>query len=420
MNFSIFAVFAAFLLLFGAVSKRIQSTIVTAPIIFVVFGLLIGSAGFGFFTFSFEDEIFTTIAELTLVLVLFSDAARIDLRCLIREHDLPTRMLSVGLMLTIAAGTGLALVFFAGLSIWEAGILAIILAPTDAALAQAVISSDRLPIRIRQALNVESGLNDGIALPLLILFLVLSGHFEGNQDRNLLTFTLMQLLLGPVVGIAVGYAGSKLLLFANRRGWIDQAFLSLSAIALAILAYAGAEFAGGNGFIAAFAAGLVIGNVAREICMTLYHFAEAEGQLLMLFTFVVFSASMLPAILPAVTWQVLVYAFLSLTIIRMLPVAVSLMGKKLMWETTALLGWFGPRGIASIIYVLIVLREAALPGEETILAVTVVTVAMSILLHGISALPLTGWYAGMVDSMDMEEEAMPELKKVMPMRTRRP
>ncbi len=142
--------------------------------------------------------------------------------------------------------------------------------------------------------------------------------------------------------------------------------------------------------------------------------------LLMLFTFVVFSASMLPAILPAVTWQILVYAFLSLTIIRMLPVAVSLMGKKLMWETTALLGWFGPRGIASIIYVLIVLREAALPGEETILAVTVVTVAMSILLHGISALPLTKWYAGMMDSMDMEEDVMPELKKVMPMRTRRP
>lgn len=420
MNYPIIVVLAIFLLVFGSFSKKLSATIITAPMVFIAFGFLIGDGGLGIFTFSYEREAFNIVAELTLVLVLFSDASRIDLKCLFREHDLPIRMLTIGMILTIVSGTALALIFFADLSVMEAAVLAVILTPTDAALAQAVIGSDLLPIRIRQALNVESGLNDGIALPFLILFLVLSGHMRSHQESNMIIFALRQLLLGPAIGIGIGYAGAKLLLLANRRGWIEHSFLSLSAVALAVLSYAGAELAGGNGFIAAFVAGLIMGNVAREICTTLYNFAEAEGQLLMLFTFVVFSGSMLPAVLPAITWQILVYSLLSLTVVRMLPVALSLIGKKLMWETTFLLGWFGPRGIASIIYVLIVLREAVLPGETTILVVTVVTVGMSIILHGLSSLPLTKWYAKEMNAMDEADIIdLPEMVIVEPMRTRK-
>ena len=424
MNLTLFALIAAFLLLFGTISRLLHRTVVTAAMVFVAFGIIIGEIGFDILPLSFEGEWFGIIAELTLVLVLFSDAARIDLRCLIREQDLPVRMLSIGLVLTLAAGTGAALVLFGGLSLWEAAVLAVILTPTDAALAQAVISSDRLPVRSRQTLNVESGLNDGIALPLLILFLVLSGHFTGHSEGNLAVFAVMQLAVGPAAGAAVGFLGGKLLLVCHRRGWIDHAFLSLSALALAVLAFAGAELAGGNGFIAAFTAGLVIGNVAREVCMTLYNFAEAEGQLLMLFTFVMFAAGMLPSVLDAVNWQVIVYAILSLTLVRMLPVALSLLGKKLMWETTLLLGWFGPRGIASIIYILIVMRDADLPNVSTILAVTVITILGSVILHGVTAVPFTNWYARMMtdiekDMSDDEIDEMPELQDVTPMRTRR-
>ena len=420
MDLPVFATFAAFLLLFGTVSKRIQRTVITAPMVFVAFGVAIGGVGLGFFEFSFESEVFTVVAELTLVLILFSDASRIDLRSLISEQDLPIRMLSIGLILTVGAGIGAAILLFSSLSIWEAAVLAVVLTPTDAALAQSVISSESLPVRVKQALNVESGLNDGIALPMLVLFLVLSGHFHGHQDGNLVLFATLQLLVGPAAGLAIGFLGAKLLLVFNRKGWIDHAFLSLSAVALAIASFAGAEMLGGNGFIAAFVAGLVIGNVAREVCTTLYNFAEAEGQLLMLFTFVVFGASMVPAVLPLITWQVLVYAGLSLTVIRMVPVVISLLGKKLMWESHLLLGWFGPRGIASIIYLLIVLREANLPGQDTILAVTVVTICGSVLLHGLTALPLTNWYGSMIEEMpDEEMDEMPEMQEVTPMRTRR-
>lgn len=420
---SLLVVLALFLLLFGSVSGRLRTTLLTAPMVFVLFGMAIGLAGFGLFAFDFDSEVFAMITEITLVLVLFADAARIDLRSLLREQDLPIRMLTIGLTLTIVVGTWLALVLFAEFSLWEAAILATILTPTDAALAQSVISSPKLPVRVRQALNVESGLNDGIALPLLMLFLVLSGHFTGHRDANLALFAAMQLLLGPLVGAAVGFLGGKLLLTCHRRGWIDHSFLSLSAIALAILAFSGAELVGGNGFIAAFAAGFTIGNTAREVCMTLYHFAEAEGQLLVLFVFVVFASSMVPAVLPLLTWQMLIYALLSLSVVRMLPVALSLLGTKLMWETHVLLGWFGPRGIASIIYVLIVLGDAELPGQTTILAVSVVTILASVLLHGVSAVPLTRWYARMVEDMKREGEAetlaMPEMKSVSEMRTRR-
>jgi NhaP-type Na+/H+ or K+/H+ antiporter len=387
---------------------------------FVALGLVLGGLGFKIFAFDFSGEAYTVVAELTLVLVLFADAARIDLRSLIREQDLPIRMLTIGMTLTVAAGTGAALLLFTGLSLWEAAVLAVILAPTDAALAQAVISSRALPVRLRQTLNVESGLNDGIALPLLVLFLVLSGHFTGQQERSLVLFAVLQLGLGPVAGVIVGYAGGKLLLASHRRGWIDHSFLSLSALALAILAYAGAEAIGGNGFIAAFVAGLTMGNAAREVCMTLYDFAEAEGQLLILFTFLVFGASMVPAAVGAVNWVVVVYALLSLTLVRMLPVAVSLLGGKLMWQTTVLLGWFGPRGVASIIYTLIILRKASLPGSETVLTVALTTIFLSIFLHGLTAVPLSGWYRRMIERMAEEEEmeAMPEMKPVSDLRTR--
>lgn len=423
MELTTLAAFAGFLLLFATISRRIQSTVLTAPMIFVAFGVALGAIGLGLFTPSYRDEIFVVVAEITLVLVLFSDASRIDLRNLIKEQDLPTRMLTIGLTLTVAAGTGAALLLFANLSFWEAAVLAVILTPTDAALAQAVINSEKLPVRVRQTLNVESGLNDGIALPLLVLFLVLTGGFTGHQEGSLALFATSQLVLGPLVGVAVGFGGGKLLLLCNRRGWVDHSFLSLSALALAILAFGGAELVGGNGFIAAFAAGLVMGNVAREVCMTLYNFAEAEGQLLMLFTFVVFGAAMLPETIPHITWQVLLYAFLSLTVVRMLPVAISLLGKRLMWETTLLFGWFGPRGVASIIYILIIVSEAGLAGETTIVAVSVTTILMSVLLHGITAVPLTRWYANMIDDMmeTSQEEMMemPEMKPVPEMRTRK-
>ena len=393
---------------FALVSRRLEGTVVTAPLAFVVFGWAIGPGGFGVAAIDPGHGVIHTIAELTLILVLFSDAARIDLRLLRRDHDLPQRMLAIGLPLIILAGTGAALLLFPQFSFWEAALLAAVLAPTDAALGQAVVSDRTIPVRVRQALNVESGLNDGIALPAVLLFAALAGAGGAAVEADhWITFGLLQITLGPLVGIAVGWAGARLIDNAATAGWMTGAFEGMSVLALAILSFAVSEWVGGNGFIAAFVAGLAFGNSVRHRCEFLFEFMEAEGQLLMLITFLVFGAAMLPLALHAPDWAVVAYAALSLTAIRMVPVALSLIGTGLRPATVGFLGWFGPRGLASILFALLIVEQAGLVHGEEILIAAIVTVAASALLHGVTAAPLARAYGRMAARVGECEEKKP-------------
>lgn len=389
-----FTVVAAGVLCFGLVSGRLQSTVVTPPMVFLVFGLLISQHALGLVEFHINEALIHTLAELTLVLVLFTDASRIDLRLLAREHNIPIRMLLIGLPITIVLGTLIAARLFTEFSIWEAAVLAVILAPTDAALGQAVVCSPKVPARIRQALNVESGLNDGIVLPILLVVVSLATMEERSGDIGYWArFTGLQLGLGPAVGIAVGYLGGKLVERGSESGWMDHTFQSLSALSLALLAFAGAELVGGNGFIAAFCAGLTLGNASRRICSCLVEFAEAEGQLLTLMIFMILGAVMVPMLAEHLHWTTMAYAVLSLTVIRTLPVAISLIGAHLRPETVTFLGWFGPRGLASILFALLVVEESNIAGKEQILTVALATVVWSIFAHGITASPGVSWYS---------------------------
>jgi NhaP-type Na+/H+ or K+/H+ antiporter len=400
-----FIVVAICILGFGLVSGRLQNSVITPPIVFVLFGLLVSPRALGWVEFEIDSGVIHTLAELTLILVLFTDAARIDLRLLRREHDLPVRLLVIGLPLTIVAGTLVAAVMLDTLTFWEAAVLAAILAPTDAALGQAVVSSERVPVRIRQALNVESGLNDGIALPVMLILLSIAGAAEHSQGATYwVQFAALQVILGPLVGIGVGYFGGKLIEHAARIGWINHAFQDLSALGLSLLAFAGAELIGGNGFIAAFCAGLTLGNCSRAICTCLYEFAEAEGQLLTLLIFMVFGALMLPMTLDHFSWAILAYGVLSLTLIRIVPVVISLVGAGLRWQTVSFLGWFGPRGIASILFVLLVVEESQLPGREQILIVVMATVVLSVFAHGVTAYPGAKWYERQVEKIKHEKD----------------
>jgi NhaP-type Na+/H+ or K+/H+ antiporter len=386
--------------------------------VFVVFGLLVSNRALGFIEVDAENEFIQTLAELTLVLVLFTDASRIDLRLLRREHNLPIRLLSIGLPLTIVCGTLLAAFIFDYLTIWEAFVLGVILAPTDAALGQAVVSLKKVPVRIRQALNVESGLNDGIALPFLLLFLSLAGAAEQTQPALYwIRFGLLQILLGPVVGVAIGYFGGKLVRSGARSGWISRSFQDLFALGLSLLAYSLADLVGGNGFIAAFSAGLTLGNTSRPICTGLFEFGEAEGQLLTLLTFMLFGAMMVFPTLDNINLWVLLYSLLTLTVVRMVPVLISLIGAHLHWDSVVFLGWFGPRGIASILYGLLVLEKVNISGRGELFAITITTVFMSVFLHGFTALPGANWYAARMERMK-EDPHVPELIPVteMPLR----
>lgn len=408
MSLTSIGVIAGGLLLFSLVSGRLQGTIVTPPLIFVLFGFAIGGAGLGIADIEPNHSTIHLVAELTLILVLFSDAARMDLTRLRRDHNLPLRMLLVGLPLAIVFGTLAAMGIFAEFSLWEAALLAALLAPTDAALGQSVVTAQGVPVRIRQAINVESGLNDGIALPAVLLFAALaSAHPGGGGAATWLQFGVLQVTLGPVAGVVIGYVGARLLDTAAERGWAIDSFQGIGILSLAVFTYALAEIIGGNGFIAAFVGGMVFGNTLRHPCSFLFEFMETEGNLLMLVTFLIFGAVLLPEGLAHLTPAVLFYAVLSLTVIRMIPVAISLAGAGLRAPTYLFLGWFGPRGLASILFVLLILEESELVHREELLAVTVVTVALSALLHGLSAAPLARRYAQSVARTGECEEIQP-------------
>ena len=403
------------LLLYSLVSGRLQGTILTAPLIFIVFGYTLGPGGFNLAAVDVGHSAIHVIAEFTLILVLFTDAARIDLNRVRKDHDLPVRMLLAGLPLTMVAGTLVATWVFPSFSIWEAALLAALLAPTDAALGQAVVAAKIVPVRIRQAINIESGLNDGIALPAVLLLAAMAsiGH-DATQASDWVRFGLLQVTLGPIAGIVIGYVGARLLDTAIERGFSSAAFQGIGILSLAVFTYVVAELVGGNGFIAAFIGGMVFGHSVRNPCTFLFEFMETEGQLLMLITFLIFGAALLPEAVDHLSPAVFLYAILSLTVIRMVPIGLSLLGTSLRPPSYLFLGWFGPRGLASILFVLLILEESDVPHRDALLSVTVVTVALSALLHGISAAPFARIYGQLASRMGECEEIKPV--KEMPLR----
>lgn len=412
MTLSGIAVIAAGVLAYSFVSGRLADSLLTPPMVFTLFGFLIGGAMLDIARLDLGHGVIHVLAEITLLLVLFTDAARIDLRLLRKQHDLPIRMLLIGLPLTIAMGTATALLLPLGLGFWHAALLAAVLAPTDAALGQAVVSNASVPVRIRQALNVESGLNDGIAVPVVFFFAAMAGlgavaGAEPVAAAGWLGFAGKQIGLGLLIGVALGAGGGRLMDRAVQQGWMSMSFEGPAILAMAALAFVLAEAAGGNGFIAAFTGGLAFGCVIQNRCAFVLEFAESEGQLLTLLTFLVFGAAMLPRIAEYFEWIHLLYAVLSLTVIRMLPVSLSLLGTGIGPATHLFLGWFGPRGLASIIFALLILERGETAATGTILSIALTTVTLSIVLHGATAAPWAGAYARKVGGMEPCAELEP-------------
>ena len=414
------AIVALLILAFGLVSGRLQRSIITPPMVFVTFGILVSQPVLGLVQLDADNEAIQVLAELTLILVLFTDAARINLSALRRDYHLPLRLLGIGLPLTIILGTVLATGIFADLTFWEAAVVAAILAPTDAALGQTVVNSPRVPVRIRQALNVESGLNDGIVLPIVLILLARAAVVgEPGNATFWLTFAARQVIVGPLVGVGVGYVGGYLVSLGSRTQWMNHTFQQLAALSLSLLAFTLAELVGGNGFIAAFSAGLTIGHTSRAVCGCLYEFAEAEGQLLALLVFTIFGGVLVGPMLAQLNWVILLYGVLSLALVRLVAVAVSLIGARLQPDTFLILGWFGPRGLASIVFGLLALERATISGREEIFTIVIATVLMSIFAHGLTAVPGSRWYARRTDLMKGEPD-MAELVPVTEMPVRIP
>ena len=315
------------------VSERLAMSPITAPMVFTSVGLIVGTAGLAWFDVAVDSEVVSVLVEATLVLVLFTDAVRIDLRVLRHESALPLRLLGVGLPIMVVGGAVAAWMLFPSLSLAEAGLIGAILAPTDAALGQAVVSDRRLPVRIRQGLNVESGLNDGVALPLVTVLLALAvAEEDPGGVQEWLTFAAQQVGVGVAAGVLAGAGAGKLLERASTSGRVEGLYRQLGTIAIVVGAFAAAELAGGNGFIAAFVAGLAFGAVAREHCRGMQDFTEDEGELLSVITFTVFGALIVAPFLDELTWAVAVYVVASLVVLRVVAVLVAMAGSGTLWE----------------------------------------------------------------------------------------
>ena len=392
-------VFVAMVLLYSLVSGRLERSVITAPIIFTIAGILINIVPLGIQTEKIGLNVFLIMAELGLVLLLFTDASRIERQVLKNISNLPTRLLSIGMLLTILLGMLCALLVFPGLSIWEAGILAAILAPTDAGLGQIIVNSPRVPVKIRQALNVEAGLNDGLSVPFMLFFLALAGDSGGSQRASLIHFLIEQLGYGTLVGVGIGLIGGLLLGFVHRRHWITKTWQPLGLVALPVLCMLVSEMVSASMFIAAFVAGLAVQVGFKEAGTHSVEFTEGWGQLLNLSIFFLFG------MVVGRDWNLfngnfLIYAILSLTVVRMVPVAISLIGTRLNRATVLFMGWFGPRGLASIVLGLVGMEQGLhQSGESTVKLAVIVTVFISIFAHGLSAMPGIALYARKIRQM---------------------
>jgi NhaP-type Na+/H+ or K+/H+ antiporter len=378
----------------ATISRRLAGTPLTAAMLFVAFGLLVGPQGLDGIDLSGSSGTVRALAEMTLALVLFCDASRIDLAQLRRSVGVPLRLLGIGLPLTIALGAVAAAAIFGVLSVWEAVILGVVLAPTDAALGQAVVSDERVPLRVRQGLNVESGLNDGICVPLLFAAVAAADvESEISGGRSAGTLLLEVLGYGALGGVAAGLLIALVVTQAGPRGLIAAEWRQAIPVAGAALAYGIAIALHGSGYIAAFVAGAVFRAAYRHDPEELNRLGQQMGTILNGITFVLFGAILLGPALALVTGELALYAVLSLTLVRMIPVALAMLGSGVRPATLGFIGWFGPRGLASIVFAVIVIDESRLPNEGLLTLVVYLTVGLSVFAHGFTAAPLADRYA---------------------------
>jgi sodium/hydrogen antiporter len=379
----------AAIFLWGVVSARLERADLTAPIVFVAVGALVAWAGL--VEEGKAPGELLPLVEVTLVWVLFSDAARVPLKELRSDLGSYVRLLAVGLPLTVLAGWGLAAWMFPELGVWLALLLAAALAPTDAALGVPVVTNPVVPSRVRRLITVESGLNDGIATPVVMLAIAGAASAEEATGSSGVGGALAELAIGAVVGAAVGFCGGWLLRWTRRRGWADEEFAGVAVLALALAAYEAALVLDGNGFVAAFCGGLAFGSAAGPRGSAELGFLEQAGDLVSLLVWLAFGAVVGPIIVERVDVVTVLYAVLSLTVVRMLPVALVMIGTGLDRNTVLFVGWFGPRGLASLVFALLALEELGPVADDTV-AVIGVTVMLSVLAHGLTAGPLAARY----------------------------
>lgn len=391
VNLAILAVFA---FIYSAIAGRVERSMVSGPIVFLLFGLACGPFGLGILNIESSNLEMRAIVDITLALILFIDAANADLRVLKSHAKIPWRMLIIGMPGVILLGVVAGWYLFPDLAIFELCILATILAATDAALGKGVITNKAVPSRIREGLNAESGLNDGLAVPILFVFIALASGVNSDQDSTAMALGLVarELGIGAIVGLGLTFIGVMLANWCHKKGWWSDIWKQILVVALALACFATAQSLHGSGYIAAFVGGLLFGWLAGRKTHELVFAAEGIGEVLAMATWIVFGSAVVGQAWTGMTWPIVIYSLLSLTIIRMLPMVVSLTGLGENFESKLFLAWFGPRGLASIVFIIIV-ADYNFPGYSTIMHTVVCTITLCVLAHGFTA---NAWAKGLV------------------------
>lgn len=394
------AVLVVFAFIFSVVAGRIERSTITGPMVFIAFGVIAGPVGLGFLNLEVTNVELRVVADLTLALVLFIDAANADLSTLRSHARIPRRMLLIGLPLCIALGAGVGMVVFPDISLFELCILATMLAATDAALGKGVVTNKAVPARIREGLNVESGLNDGLCVPVLLLFLALATGSAGDSGSSVLALKLVAQEIGIGLGVAVVFSlvGVKLISICVQRDWFTDVWIQIPVVTLALACFATAQTLHGSGYIAAFVGGLLFGHFAKEHTHKLVMAGEGIAELLAMLTWVAFGEAAVGQSWAGMTLDVVIYSLLSLTLIRMLPNVIALTGTGEKLETKLFLAWFGPRGLASIVFCIIVIN-ADLPSESVLVSTVVCTVTLCVIAHGLTA---NAWAKGIARRLKSE------------------
>jgi NhaP-type Na+/H+ or K+/H+ antiporter len=401
-EYQILTILATFAFSYSLVASRLEKTPVNGALVYVTVGMLFGPHLLGLIDMDVEGENISRLAEIALAICLFVDSSNANLSVLRRVEAIPVRLLLIGLPLTILFGLGLAWLIFDDLGFFEVALIATMLAPTDAALGKAVVTNPAVPTEVRESLNVESGLNDGICVPVILFFIALAaGSVEASESASLVTKLLLEVIgIGVVVGILLAALGGFALRTCASRGWVAGTWLQIPIIALALLCFGLAQWLGGSGFIASFVGGLTFGALTKENKEKFLNSAEGTADLVAMMTWFAFGTMIVDLLLKGLSGHVLLYAILSLTVVRMLPVFLCLLGKGLRLDTQLFIGWFGPRGLASIVFVVMVIGEQ-LPGNDTIVAVVMWTIVLSVILHGLSANILASAYGERVGDAEI-------------------
>lgn len=392
MSYANLSIVALFIFCYSVVSARAARTPFDGALVFTFAGFVLGGYGLGLLDLAIDSDGLRVLAESTLALLLFTEAAGADLNVLRQAIAIPRRLLLLVLPLKILAGYICGVLLFDGLSHFEAAVLATVLAPTDAALGKAVVTNPAVPDYIRESLNVESGLNDGLCVPILFIFLALASGAAAPDSTPILALelTLGELGTGLAVGLTLTTVMALVLRAASAHGWITESWRQLPVVGIALSCFGIAQWLDGSGFIAAFSGGLLFGWIARNGKHELLASAEAAGDTLALMTWVVFGAAVVGKFFDEVTWQIALYAILSLTVVRMLPVFLCLTGTRATVRERLFMGWFGPRGLASIVFGVVVLNQN-LPGGDVIIVTAACTILFSVVAHGMTANPLIRW-----------------------------